>query len=82
MKFMEEYSWKQAVFSLVILIIGGILITIITHSGSIEKDTPIDWNSFFIITTPMLSFITFFPVILVEKIITPIQEKRKKNDKK
>jgi hypothetical protein len=38
----------------------------------------IAWENIFLFLTPIFSFICFFPVILVDKIITPIKERRER----
>jgi hypothetical protein len=72
MTFMDIYSWKQAIFSFVVLILGGCFIFAVNSRGAILPA----WENFFYILIPGGLFVCFFPVILVEKIITPIKEKR------
>jgi ABC-type sulfate transport system substrate-binding protein len=73
MSFMDEYSWKQALFTFVILLLGSILIFSINVNGISNPA----WNNFLLCVIPLFLFICFFPVILVEKIITPIFKNKK-----
>jgi hypothetical protein len=72
MSFFNEYSWRQAFVTSIVLILGSMFIFAINSKDTINPA----WGNFFLIIPASLISISFFPVILTEKIITPIKERK------
>ena len=74
MKFMNEYSWKQALFSFAVLIAGATFIFAVNSSGFKNPA----WDNFFYFIIPSSLTLCFMPVVIAEKIIPTIQNKLRK----
>jgi hypothetical protein len=69
------YNKKWALLTAIILILGGLLISLANHSSSAMKESPFDFGIYFLYVAPALLILSFAPVIVCS-IITKIKERK------